>query len=259
MSLLAGVRQSWAIAAASGPSFSPASTIRLEPCMPTMLVRPPLVRRRSRSGPSAFAPAAESESRKALPSEAHRSKSHTKEVPKMATLSSWTRRKTTVYAPVQKSKKDGLDPHTPREYDSPEVAEWRTRMATDEAKATYKERAATAECVNAIARNRGLQQFRVRGSPKVSPSAFGRGVLPARSIVFLVKVSLKSSFGVISRAEVVEFPADLLRPPPGHVGEQREVFVRLCRLVGLDRIRTSCIFRHVGQTLKCVPKRVRVS
>jgi len=75
--------------------------------------------------------------------------------------------KTTVYAPVQKSKKDDLDPHSPRESDSPEVAEWRTRMATDEAKEIYKERAATAECVNAIARNRGLQQFRVRGSPKV--------------------------------------------------------------------------------------------
>lgn len=75
--------------------------------------------------------------------------------------------KTTVYAPVQKAKKDDLDPHTPREDDSPAVAEWRTRMATDEAKEIYKERAATAECVNAIARNRGLQQFRVRGSPKV--------------------------------------------------------------------------------------------
>ncbi len=75
--------------------------------------------------------------------------------------------KTTVYAPVQKSKKDDLDPHTPREKDSPAVAEWRVRMATDKAKMIYRERAATAECVNAIARNRGLQQFRVRGSPKV--------------------------------------------------------------------------------------------
>jgi len=75
--------------------------------------------------------------------------------------------KTTVYAPVQKAKKDNLDPHTPREDDSPAVAKWRVRMATAEAKEIYKERAATAECVNAIARNRGLQQFRVRGSPKV--------------------------------------------------------------------------------------------
>jgi hypothetical protein len=75
--------------------------------------------------------------------------------------------RTTVYAPVQKAKKDDLDPHTPRAADSPAVAEWRMRMATDPAKEIYKQRAATAECVNAIARNRGLQQFRVRGSPKV--------------------------------------------------------------------------------------------
>jgi hypothetical protein len=74
---------------------------------------------------------------------------------------------TTVYAPVQKSKKEGVDPHTPRANDSPAVAEWRQRMATPEAKEIYKERASTAECVNAIARNRGLAQFRVRGSPKV--------------------------------------------------------------------------------------------
>jgi transposase len=74
---------------------------------------------------------------------------------------------TTVYAPVQKSKKDGVDPHTPRANDSPAVAQWRQRMATPEAKEIYKERASTAECVNAIARNRGLAQFRVRGSPKV--------------------------------------------------------------------------------------------
>jgi transposase len=74
---------------------------------------------------------------------------------------------TIVYAPVQKSKKEDLDPHTPREGDSPAVAAWRVRMATDEAKEIYKQRAATAECVNALARNRGLQQFRVRGRPKV--------------------------------------------------------------------------------------------
>jgi transposase len=74
---------------------------------------------------------------------------------------------TTVYAPVQKSKKEEIDPHTPRQGDSPAVAEWRCRMATDEAKEIYKERAATAECVNAIARNRGLQQVRVRGQSKV--------------------------------------------------------------------------------------------
>jgi len=73
---------------------------------------------------------------------------------------------TTVYAPVQKSKKDDQDRHTPWPGDSPAVAEWRVRMGTEEAKAIYKERASTIECVNALARNRGLQQFRVRGRLK---------------------------------------------------------------------------------------------
>jgi transposase len=74
---------------------------------------------------------------------------------------------TVVYAPVMKSKDPNRDPHTPRDDDSPAVAEWRRRMATDEAKEIYKERASTAECANAIARNRGLYQVRVRGRPKV--------------------------------------------------------------------------------------------
>ena len=74
--------------------------------------------------------------------------------------------KTTVYAPVMKSKSPDRDAHTPRADDSAAVAEWRERMATEEAKEIYKERASTAECVNAIARNRGFWQFRVRGSPK---------------------------------------------------------------------------------------------
>jgi transposase len=74
---------------------------------------------------------------------------------------------TTVYAPVMESKDPQRDPHTPRDDDSPAVAEWRKRMATDEAKAIYRQRAATAECVNALARNRGLQRFLVRGLRKV--------------------------------------------------------------------------------------------
>jgi transposase len=78
---------------------------------------------------------------------------------------------TTVYAPVMKSKDPSRDPHTPRDDDSPAVAEWRQRMATDEAKAIYRQRAATAECVNALARNRGLQRFLVRGLQKVKAVA----------------------------------------------------------------------------------------
>jgi len=74
---------------------------------------------------------------------------------------------TKVYAPVQKPKKDSRDPHEPRPGDSETIAEWRRRMGTAEAKAIYKERASTAECVNAIARNRGLRQFLVRGLAKV--------------------------------------------------------------------------------------------
>lgn len=73
---------------------------------------------------------------------------------------------TLVYAPVMESKDPSRDPHTPRADDSPAVAEWRQRMATPEAKEIYKERASTAECVNALARNRGLRQFTVRGLRK---------------------------------------------------------------------------------------------
>jgi hypothetical protein len=73
----------------------------------------------------------------------------------------------TVYTPVQVSKKDTCDPHEPRENDSEAVAAWRRRMATTEAKEIYKERASTIECINAAARNRGLQRFLVRGLHKV--------------------------------------------------------------------------------------------
>jgi transposase len=72
-----------------------------------------------------------------------------------------------VYAPPMAPKKADQDPHAPRADDGPGVAAWRARMGTEEAKAIYKERAATAECVNAQARNRGLYAVRVRGRRKV--------------------------------------------------------------------------------------------
>ena len=83
--------------------------------------------------------------------------------------------KTEVYAPVPeaRAKKDDKagevqhDKHEPKPDDSAAVASWRQRMASDEAKALYKRRAATAECVNAQARNRGLQRMPVRGLQKV--------------------------------------------------------------------------------------------
>jgi hypothetical protein len=40
-------------------------------------------------------------------------------------------------------------------------------MGTEQAQEIYKRWAATSECVNAIARNRGLRQFLVRGLAKV--------------------------------------------------------------------------------------------
>lgn len=76
-------------------------------------------------------------------------------------------RGTTIYAPVQKPKDSKRDPHTRLPSDSKNVGAWRERMGTEEAKVIYKDRASTAECVNAIARNRGLQQLRVRGRRKV--------------------------------------------------------------------------------------------
>jgi hypothetical protein len=44
-------------------------------------------------------------------------------------------------------------------------------MGSEAAKEIYKQRAATAECVNAIARGRGLTQFLVRGLNKVKAVA----------------------------------------------------------------------------------------
>ena len=59
------------------------------------------------------------------------------------------------------------DKHQPKPGDSEAVASWRQRMASPEAKEIYKQRAATAECVNAQARNRGLLRMPVRGLAKV--------------------------------------------------------------------------------------------
>ena len=80
-------------------------------------------------------------------------------------------RGTTVYAPVPKPKDPSRDPHLARSDDSEAIAQWRQRMGRSEAKDIYKQRAATAECVNAIARGRGLMQFVVRGLNKVKAVA----------------------------------------------------------------------------------------
>ncbi|MBY0231722.1 MAG: transposase [Gemmataceae bacterium] len=93
-------------------------------------------------------------------------------------------RGTTAYVPVPeprkaKGPKEGAAPpagrpeekkrdkHEPMPGDSEADRAWRVRMGTAVAKEIYKERASTAECVNAQARNRGLTRLLVRGLAKV--------------------------------------------------------------------------------------------
>lgn len=74
----------------------------------------------------------------------------------------------TVFAPVPTPREEGIDPHAPKKGDSEPVAEWRKRMGTAKAKKIYKERAATAERVNADLRMwRGVNLLSVRGTTKV--------------------------------------------------------------------------------------------
>jgi transposase/ribosomal protein L34 len=61
----------------------------------------------------------------------------------------------------------GGDPHAQRAHDTKEMFAFRQRMQTDEAKAVLRRRPSIAEFPNAECRNRGLQQFRVRGLNKV--------------------------------------------------------------------------------------------
>lgn len=69
-----------------------------------------------------------------------------------------------VYLPPRLSKNS--DSYKPKESDSKELARWRERMGTEEAKEKYKKRPQTAEFPNAEARNRILSQFLVRGIEK---------------------------------------------------------------------------------------------
>jgi transposase len=103
--------------------------------------------------------------------------------------------KTELYAPVPeprpKNDEQGnevqQDKHQPKSDDSQAVAEWRQRMANAQAKEAYKQRASTAECVNAQARNRGLLQMPVRGLAKVR-AVVGLFVL-AHNLMRIVKLA----------------------------------------------------------------------
>lgn len=73
---------------------------------------------------------------------------------------------TTFFGPIPNERKQlaaGKDPYAPRSGENKHYTEFRARMATEEAKAMYRRRAAAAEFPNANCRNMGLTQFRVRG------------------------------------------------------------------------------------------------
>jgi len=91
-----------------------------------------------------------------------------------------------------KAGKDGDDAppphkHQPKDGDSGAVAQWRSRMAGQEIKEIYKQRAATAECVNALARNRGLHRLPVRGLGKVRAVAVLYAL--AHNLMRMVKIA----------------------------------------------------------------------
>jgi transposase len=88
----------------------------------------------------------------------------------VAAIDEAERNGTTVYAPMKEEKKqldEGKDPYARKKSDTDATARWRARMGTAEAKAIYKQRASTAEWVNAQVRNRGMYGVSVRGQPNV--------------------------------------------------------------------------------------------
>lgn len=78
-------------------------------------------------------------------------------------------KKVTLFTPIPKTNTNKYSTKKPEEVlptDSAEVAQWKERMITQEAKQKYKDRAATVEWANALLRNRGLYRLLVRGIQK---------------------------------------------------------------------------------------------
>ena len=86
-------------------------------------------------------------------------------------------RDVTVYAPVKLPKsKPEEERYQPRYGDSPQVVRWRQRMATEEAKAVYRQRGSTAEWANAqVSQQRGVPVHRPWGGQSHLSNAFGSG------------------------------------------------------------------------------------
>ena len=105
-----------------------------------------------------------------------------------------TQGETEVIAPVPEPRRKSGDDSTPapdkhqrKEGDSEAVAQWRARMAEDAVKGVYRLRAATAECVNALARNRGLQRMPVRGIAKARAVSYLFAL--AHNLMRMVKIA----------------------------------------------------------------------
>jgi transposase len=73
-----------------------------------------------------------------------------------------------LYMPVPEPRKPGVDRYAPKPGDSEPVIQWRRRMATEEAKAIYKQRSSTIETINGETKTyRGMVPVLVRGLNKV--------------------------------------------------------------------------------------------
>ncbi|HKB40824.1 MAG TPA: transposase [Gemmataceae bacterium] len=66
----------------------------------------------------------------------------------------------------RKEQAAGKDPYAAKRRDSAELATWRARMGTAEARTHYRRRAPVAEGVHAQQSNRGWRRFRLRGQGK---------------------------------------------------------------------------------------------
>lgn len=78
-------------------------------------------------------------------------------------------KKVTLFTPIPKTNANKYSTKKPEEIlptDCLEVAQWKERMVTQEAKEKYKDRSATVEWANALLRNRGLYRLLVRGIQK---------------------------------------------------------------------------------------------
>jgi DDE family transposase len=92
----------------------------------------------------------------------------------LASIEATTARSVTIYTPVLKlvARPRAAGKKSHHKADSEAIGKWRERMETPEAKEAYKQRAATAETVNADLRCwRGLDRLHARGQVKVRTTA----------------------------------------------------------------------------------------